>query len=556
MAKLTIPDEQTYADFTVTAAQAAFPFAFAIFNKEDLRVRVNGVDVPQSGFTFTGTQLEGGGYQGGYITLNDAVANASVRVWRRIRPKRRSNFASPASVPVRSIDMEFNKAIAIAQDVALALEDVEAGVVDPELLAGVVGAATDGKLDSDAQNADATFSANAPFLPPTSQPDDIIYSLRDRLQERRSGMEKIPRVLHAGIRAGTSLIPVHTFLQEALDSGAKYIDLPEGVFYIGPTAWLRLTVPGQQLRGSGDGTIIKRLGGAGVPAYPMLVMQGEGNIVTDISFMWEAQASLPPAINNIAFASGVIVMGDGSYVEGLSVHDAWDNGLSFGRFDTTTGVFTAGAPAGGEAVSVYTYNCGCGIRPANGSLGTHQAGGGVNNLNAQGIRFRDCVDWFSRTGWMNDYGPGATSIFQGMISYYAQKSRVTGDSAAFQTEFSRFGGFGCYIAGRAQMQNCEIYEAQGDGVWMDGFSHNCNISGVRVEIGPSARLPHPGSRPPDSRTDLGRLQLQQRRHLPRRAGRGHLGRRRRHAQQPQHHDRRRDHDRCSTHLRPSDQSRR
>ena len=340
----------------------------------------------------------------------------------------------------------------------------------------------DGKLEADAVNADpATFSANAPFLPPTEQPDDIPYPIRARLQERRSVMEFIPRVLHAGIRAGTNLIPVHTFIQAALDSDARYLDFPEGTFWIGPTAWLRQTQDGQQLTGAGDGTAIKRLGAAGVPAYPVLVTQGEGVIVTDMSVWCQAGASLPPAINNIAFASGVIVMGDGSYVEGLSIHDAWDNGLSFGRFDTTTGAFNPGQPAGGEAVAIYTYNCGCGIRPDAPGFPRHQAGGGVNNLNGQGIRFRDCIDWFSRTGWINDYASGATATFNNMISYYAQKSRVAGDEVAFPTELERYGGFGCYVAGRVQMQNCEIFEPQADGAWIDGFAHNCNVNGVRVK---------------------------------------------------------------------------
>lgn len=141
MARLTIPDEPTSVDFTVTTAQSAFPISFALFDKADLKVAAGGVNIPQSGFTFAGTRLEGGGYKGGIVTLNDPVANTTVRVWRRIRPVRPSNFASQTSVPVRSVDMELNKVVAQQQDVMEALRDVEKGVVDPDLLAEVVGEA-------------------------------------------------------------------------------------------------------------------------------------------------------------------------------------------------------------------------------------------------------------------------------------------------------------------------------------------------------------------------------------------------------------------------------
>jgi len=142
MARLTIPDEATSADFTVTTEQSVFPFSFAIFEKADLKVQVNGLTVAQSEFTFTGARLDGGGYKGGVVTLNTPAQPGSVRVWRRIKPVRPSNFASQTSVPVRTVDMELNKVVALQQDVMLALEDVEAGVVDPDLLTEVVDEAT------------------------------------------------------------------------------------------------------------------------------------------------------------------------------------------------------------------------------------------------------------------------------------------------------------------------------------------------------------------------------------------------------------------------------
>lgn len=144
MARLTIPDEPTSADFTVTTEQSVFPINFAIFDKTNLRVQVGGLNVATSDFTFTGTLLEGGGYKGGVVTLNTPAGPGTVRVWRRIKPVRPSNFASQTSVPVRTVDMELNKVVAQQQDVMLALEDVEAGVVDPDRLTEVVDGAVSG----------------------------------------------------------------------------------------------------------------------------------------------------------------------------------------------------------------------------------------------------------------------------------------------------------------------------------------------------------------------------------------------------------------------------
>ncbi|MFI8683194.1 hypothetical protein ACIGFJ_12605 [Brevundimonas diminuta] len=164
MARLTIPDEPTSIEFTVTAAQSEFPISFSLFSKADLKVRVGGANIQQSAFTFTGTLLEGGGYKGGVVRLNTPVSSTSVRVSRRVKPVRPSNFPSQNSVPVRTVDMEFNKVVAQQQDVMQALIDVEKGVVDPDILAEVVQDATAGKANRDGQNlseADAQSFAGA-----------------------------------------------------------------------------------------------------------------------------------------------------------------------------------------------------------------------------------------------------------------------------------------------------------------------------------------------------------------------------------------------------------
>jgi len=116
MARLIIPDEDTVASFTVTTSQSVFPITYALFAKADLRISVDGTDLEQSDFSFSGTLLEGGGYQGGTVTLVTAVEDCEVLIWREIIPARASQFAPSGSVPVRSIDQALNRQMALIQD--------------------------------------------------------------------------------------------------------------------------------------------------------------------------------------------------------------------------------------------------------------------------------------------------------------------------------------------------------------------------------------------------------------------------------------------------------
>lgn len=117
MARLTIPDEQTFAEFTVVTSTSAFPVTFSLFAKADLTVLVDGTPLDQSAFTFTGTLLDGGGYDGGTVTLNVAVDDVTVRIERNVAPARTSNFAPAATTPVGSVDQALNRLTAVQQDI-------------------------------------------------------------------------------------------------------------------------------------------------------------------------------------------------------------------------------------------------------------------------------------------------------------------------------------------------------------------------------------------------------------------------------------------------------
>lgn len=143
MARLTIPDEQTFATFTVVTSTTAFPITFSLFAKADLTVLVDDVALTQSDFTFTGTVLDGGGYDGGTVTLNTAVDDVTVRIERNVAPARTSNFAPSSSVPVQSVDAAFNRLTATQQDIDRRVGEAEAVIDDADgsIAASVAAAA-------------------------------------------------------------------------------------------------------------------------------------------------------------------------------------------------------------------------------------------------------------------------------------------------------------------------------------------------------------------------------------------------------------------------------
>jgi len=143
MARLTIPDEQTFATFTVTTSTTVFPITFSLFAKADLTVKVAGVALEQSAFTFTGTLLEGGGYDGGTVTLNTAVDDVTVRIERNVTPARTSNFAPASTTPVQSVDQALNRQMAISQDHKRRIDSADAAVAAVATDAATASSAAD-----------------------------------------------------------------------------------------------------------------------------------------------------------------------------------------------------------------------------------------------------------------------------------------------------------------------------------------------------------------------------------------------------------------------------
>ncbi|WP_292229303.1 hypothetical protein [Brevundimonas sp.] len=172
MARLTIPDEPTFATFTASA-QAVFPISFSLFAKENLSVSIDGVKLLQSDFTFSGTLLDGGGYAGGAVSLN-VPATGEVRIWRNVRPMRASNFSPANNVPVGSVDQALNRLTAQQQDLAQLIADA---VEEAGESIGLIG-----KANSNLGNVDAGDYSGKVFPVPIggSGAGIVPSNLRDR----------------------------------------------------------------------------------------------------------------------------------------------------------------------------------------------------------------------------------------------------------------------------------------------------------------------------------------------------------------------------------------
>lgn len=121
---VTIPPFDT-APATIVGAtpQAVFPFDFPFWEAADILVFVNGVQVAQGAYQVEGYAVQNGepvegGFGSGRVTLNVAVANATVVIDRFVDGARESQFSRSSPLPMTALNADLNKTTARQQDVA------------------------------------------------------------------------------------------------------------------------------------------------------------------------------------------------------------------------------------------------------------------------------------------------------------------------------------------------------------------------------------------------------------------------------------------------------
>lgn len=157
---LTITDQESRVDYDVDAADDTFEIPFEFFELTDIRVSVGGSEL-NSGFTVSGDSGTTTGFPGGTLTLDSAVSNTTVSIWRDIPVSRTSVFPESGEFSIRSLNTQLARIVAMLQQEnqtflrAFRLPESEAGKLaelpDAASRAGKV-AAFDNNGDSSVSN--------------------------------------------------------------------------------------------------------------------------------------------------------------------------------------------------------------------------------------------------------------------------------------------------------------------------------------------------------------------------------------------------------------------
>lgn len=178
--------------------------------------------------------------------------------------------------------------------------------------------------------------------------------------------------------------------------------------------------------------------------------------------------------------SAVMVQGDWSTISGWTVVNAWDNGLSAIKLNTTTGLEVAGSPKYGSFLNINTMNCGIG---EHGGLTPGKIGAGIDIGSASAWTVDDCIDYMSYIGFILDTGAGAQCSFNNCVAFYTKldSNNVTNGS-----------GYGFYSgSSESQFSNCISIGAGFRGFWLDAVGtdfSNCTVyipqkEGVFIKAG-------------------------------------------------------------------------
>jgi hypothetical protein len=134
---IKITEQDTRVDYEVTSTpDDTFDIPFQFFETSDVRVSVGGVE-QTSGFTVTGTSVQGG-FSDGTLTLDSAVSDTTVSIWRDVPLSRTSVFPTSGEFSISSLNTQLARLVAMLQERvqtfkrAFRLPEAEGGTI-PEL---------------------------------------------------------------------------------------------------------------------------------------------------------------------------------------------------------------------------------------------------------------------------------------------------------------------------------------------------------------------------------------------------------------------------------------
>jgi hypothetical protein len=260
-------------------------------------------------------------------------------------------------------------------------------------------------------------------------------------------------------------------IQAAFATG-KAVVIPKGSSFYKITDTLLLEAANQAVDCQGELRLV-RASGAAAASVLRFRSTATGAIWTGGVINQNAALLVQPTTGagagNIPYSGAVIIMADSVRFQDATVKNSFDNGITVGRFNESTGAVTNGDPKYVVISGCYTENCGVAVLTHDIAIGPHQNGGGINILSGGLCLVENCIDFQSRAGFILDYGGLASANFVNCISRFATRS-TTGNVSGYGAP----AGYGFYIgSGHASLTNCSAFDPQGYGFWFDGYSFAC-----------------------------------------------------------------------------------
>lgn len=261
-----------------------------------------------------------------------------------------------------------------------------------------------------------------------------------------------------------SILASWTNALSALSLGGT-IKLPCGTFSV--PSRLIVNQSSILLRGQGQCTVLKYTGVSSSAITPVLDVQSGATYfrIEHVSINHSANTGsyIAPIIynGNEAAGSAVLIQGDYFSSEDLYISYGWNNCLSIGAINPSTGVSVTSSPKYYSVHNTHTQYCGVG--PSGGG------GGGIDVLSGAFGNVTDAVDYESYIGFILDYGAGAQGNFQNLLSLYPVKGSAsgTGECLYIGSSDSNFAGIQCIGAGF-------------QGVFVDSFDNDLRFSNILI----------------------------------------------------------------------------
>ena len=278
-----------------------------------------------------------------------------------------------------------------------------------------------------------------------------------------------------GVKADGSddLLTIQSAIDYANTNGIKSVYFPSGTYVVSDTLYFGGTET--KYYGDGDSSVIKLVRGSEQQwAVPLIVVPTtsvfntiEGlNINHNAALLPQTSTALPGGVY-VGYLSAIVVKADNCKVLNTSIYNAWDNSIAvFGCVVSGNGSPTSpfslvqvpGTPENVLIDSCYAENSGCGEHILD--SGTGKAGG-MNNLSGKNVTFSNCVAQSCYTGFILDYGAGASGNF---INCRANNTLDDGKGVG--------AGRGFYIGSAdSRFINCTTAFAGTTGWFIDGYSN-------------------------------------------------------------------------------------